>query len=354
MKSASSGISRARLVRVVNALRGRCVVVLGDWMLDRYVWGAAERISPEAPVPIVNFSKQSECLGGAGNVAANLASLGARVVPFGIVGEDEPAVALRKCVRSLGLADKGLIADSSRPTTLKTRIIARQQQVVRVDREVRSPVAGALEERLIRSVLAALRSADALIVSDYDKGAVTDGVADRVLQKCQQFGVPAFVKPKWSRLPMYRGATAIVCNRAEAGFLVTRSLDDDASVEEAGRALLAHFACAGVVITRGAQGLTLCEQDNPRAFHTAAVSQERPIGLTGEAARDSAAHGRQVFDVTGAGDTVLATLSLAAAAGGSLREGAVLGNFAAGVVVGKLGTATVSPPELLAVLRDVR
>ena len=354
MKSASGGISRARLVRVVNSLRGRRVVVLGDWMLDRYMWGTTERISPEAPVPIVNLSKESECLGGAGNVAANLVSLGAQVVPFGIVGEDEPAGALRKCVRSLGLADKGLLADSSRPTTLKTRIIARQQQVVRVDREVRSPVAGALEERLIRSVLAALRSADALIVSDYDKGAVTDAVADRVLQKCQQFGVPAFVKPKWSRLPMYRGATAIVCNRAEAGFLVTRSLDDDASVEEAGRALLAHFACSGVVITRGAQGLTLCEQDNARAYHTAAVSQERPIGFSGEAARESTAHGRQVFDVTGAGDTVLAALSLAAAAGGSLRAGAILGNFAAGVVVGKLGTATVSPPELLAVLRDVR
>ncbi len=353
MKSASHKISRARLVRVVNSLRGRRIVVLGDWMLDRYVWGAAERISPEAPVPVVNFAKQSECLGGAGNVAANLASLGARVVPFGVLGDDEPAAALRRCVHSLGLSGKGLVADSSRPTTLKTRIIARQQQVVRVDREVRSPVAGAIEERLIRSVLAALHSADALIISDYDKGAVTDEVADRVLQKCQRFGVPAFVKPKWSRLPTYRGATAIVCNRAEAGFLVTRSLDIDSAVEEAGRALLAHFACAGVVITRGAQGLTLCEHDNPRAFHTAAVSRERPLGFAGEAARDSATPGRQVFDVTGAGDTVLATLSLVAAAGGSLREGAILGNFAAGVVVGKLGTATVTPPELLAVLRDI-
>jgi len=353
MKSASSKISWARLVRVVNSLRGRRVLVLGDWMLDRYVWGLADRISPEAPVPVVNFAKQSECLGGAGNVAANLASLGARVAPFGVVGEDEPAAAVRKCVRSLGIADKGLLADSARPTTLKTRIIARQQQVVRIDREVRSPVAGAVQERLIRSVLGALRSADALVISDYDKGAVTDEVADRVLQACQRYDVPAFVKPKWSRLPTYRGATAVVCNRAEAGFLVTRSLDDDSAVEEAGRALLAHFACAGVVITRGAQGLTLCEQETPHAFHTAAVSRERPIGLAGEAARDSASHGRQVFDVTGAGDTVLATLSLVAAAGASLREGAVLGNFAAGVVVGKLGTATVTPAELLSVLRDV-
>ncbi len=352
MKSTDGKLTRARLVRLVKSLRGRRIAVLGDWMLDRYVWGTAERLSPEAAVPVVNFAKQSECLGGAGNVAANLVSLGARVVPFGILGEDEPAGAVRSCARALGLPHKGLIADPSRPTTVKTRIIARQQQIVRVDRELRAPVNAALEERLVRRVLAGLRTVDGLVLSDYDKGTVTDGVADRVLHACQRLGVPAFVKPKWSRMPIYRGATAVVCNRAEAGFLVTRSLDDDAAVEEAGRALLAHFGCAGVVITRGAQGLTVCEHDIPKSFHTAAVSHERPLGLSAEGGRDPGARGRQVFDVTGAGDTVLATLALAVAAGATLREGALLGNFAAGVVVGKLGTATVSPSELLAVLRD--
>jgi D-beta-D-heptose 7-phosphate kinase/D-beta-D-heptose 1-phosphate adenosyltransferase len=259
---------------------------------------------------------------------------------------------LRGRLRALGLPDKGLLADSSRPTTLKTRIIARQQQVVRVDHEVRAPLSHELEERLIRRVMASLRAVDALVISDYDKGTVTDQVSDRVLRVCQRLKKPAFVKPKWSRLPTYGGATVIVCNRAEAGFLVTRTLEDETSVEEAGRALLAHFACPAVVITRGAEGLSVFELENPRVLHIPAISQERPFGPVGDSRRRREAKGRQVFDVTGAGDTVLATIAVAVAAGGSIREAAALGNAAAGVVVGKLGTATVRPAELLAAIRE--
>jgi D-beta-D-heptose 7-phosphate kinase/D-beta-D-heptose 1-phosphate adenosyltransferase len=160
--------------------------------------------------------------------------------------------------------------------------------------------------------------------------------------------VPVFVKPKWSWLPTYRGATAIVCNSKEAGFLVTRTLNDDASVEDGGRALLAHFGCSTVVITRGGDGLTVCERQASRAFHIAATSRERPIGQHGER---RSGPGSEVYDVTGAGDTVLATLALAVAAGASMLEGAALGNSAAGVVVTKLGTATLSATELLAAVR---
>lgn len=345
--------SRARLARLVKSLRGRRIVVVGDWMLDRYVWGTASRLSPEAPVPVVDYSRQSECLGGAGNVAANLAGLSARVTPFGVIGRDEPGQALLACVRAWRLPEKGLLADASRPTTVKTRIIARHQQVVRVDTETRAPIGGELEEHLIRRIVGALRGVDALIVSDYDKGVITDSVADRVLSACQRLKVPAFVKPKWSRLPTYRGATAIVCNRSEASFLVTHTLDTDESVGEAGRALLAHFGCPAVVITRGAQGLSVFEHDVPKGFHIAATSRELPYGKLGQPGAARKLAGRQVFDVTGAGDTVLATLGLAVAAGASMRDAAVLANAAAGVVVGKLGTASISPVELLAALREI-
>jgi rfaE bifunctional protein kinase chain/domain len=175
-------------------------------------------------------------------------------------------------------------------------------------------------------------------------------VSDRVLNACQRLKVPVFVKPKWSRLPVYRGASAIVCNRAEAGFLVTRNLETQEDVEEAGRALLAHFGCPAVMITRGERGMSVIEQDQPQGFHIAATSQEKEVGL---AETRLSGTGRQVFDVTGAGDTVLATLALAVAAGATMREGAALGNAAAGVVVSKLGTATLTPRELLDAIREL-
>jgi rfaE bifunctional protein kinase chain/domain len=344
-----SNISSARLHRIFRSVRRAPVAVVGDWMLDRYVWGNAARLSPEAAVPVVDFVQQSECLGGAGNVAANLSALGAHVMPFGVTGADEPGSALRVAARQMGLPVRGLVLDPARPTTVKTRIIARHQQVVRVDREVRLPLAPKVEEALVRRILSSLAAVKALVLSDYDKGVVTDSLAERVLGACRKLGVPAFVKPKWSRLPLYPGATAIVCNRAEAGFLVTRALDSDESVEDAGRALLAHFACAAVIITRGAQGMSAIEQEVP-ALHIPATSQERHFGQTG---RDQNRGGRQVFDVTGAGDTVLSTVALTAAAGATLQEAAMLGNAAAGVVVGKLGTATVSHEELRTAAREL-
>src|SRR5216683_4337229 len=342
-----------KLTRIVRALRGHRIAVAGDFMLDRYVWGAATRLSPEAPVPVVDFMNDSQVLGGAGNVAANLAALGATVLPFGVVGEDEPGRAIRECLTAAGIATKGLVADASRITTVKTRIVARQQQIVRVDHERREPLGHPLEESLIRRIKAALGRLDALVISDYDKGVVTDALADRVLTECHRRGVPALVKPKTSRLFAYRGATAIVCNAKEAGFFVTRSLDDDESVEQAGRALLAHFGCSAVVITRGAEGLNVFEDTAPKGFHVSATSREISYARVGQAGVDRAAHGRQVFDVTGAGDTVLSVLALAVAAHVPIREAAVLANAGAGVVVGKLGTSTITPSELFAAMRDI-
>jgi len=342
------------LEKLVGRIRGKRVGVLGDVMLDRYVWGDATRLSPEAAVPVVDFVSETSCLGGAGNVAANLAALGVRVTPFGVTGTDEAALDLRRCISALGMSAKGVIADSQRVTTIKTRIIARHQQVVRVDREQRTPLAARLERSLTRAIKANLPLLDALVISDYDKGVVTDTLVESVLDECRRRHVPALVKPKTTRLSAYRGASTIVCNKKEAGFFVMRQLQDSASIEEAGRALLTHFRCAAVVITLGEGGMTLFEEGSPRSVHVPATSFEVDYARVGLPAMDRATAGRQVFDVTGAGDTVLSVLALAAAAGIALSQGVVLANLAAGVVVGKLGTATLTPAELLAAVRELR
>jgi rfaE bifunctional protein kinase chain/domain len=346
-------IDSRKLKSFSKALRGRRIGVAGDFMLDRYVWGSATRLSPEAPVPVVDFANETQVLGGAGNVARNLVALGAGVLPFGVIGDDEDGGAVRSCLEVDGMTAKGLVADASRITTVKTRIVARHQQIVRVDRERREPLSRTLEDRLVRAIKAALPRLDALVVSDYDKGVVSDSLADRVLTECHRRGVPALVKPKTSRLFAYRGASVIICNAKEAGFFVTRSLDDDESVEQAGRALLAHFGCSTVVITRGAEGLTVFEDTSPKGFHVPATSSEISYARVGQAGVDRSARGRQVFDVTGAGDTVLSVFALAVAAHVPIREAAILANAGAGVVVGKLGTSTVTQSELLAALRDL-
>jgi rfaE bifunctional protein kinase chain/domain len=343
-----------RLKRFVPRMRGKRLGVLGDLMLDRYLWGTASRLSPEAAVPVVDFVEQSECLGGAGNVAANIAALGARVEAFGVIGKDEPGSALQKCLRSASIGDHGIIVDAKRLTTVKTRIIARHQQVVRVDHERREPLSPEMQGKFLRSLFSALKKLDALVLSDYDKGLITDDFADRVLSAAHQLHVPVFVKPKTSRLYAYRGARAMVCNAKEAGFYVTRSLSDEKSVEEAGHALLAHFGCSAVVITRGEKGMSVFEESSPHHLHVPATSFEVTYARVGQAGVERGAAGRQVFDVTGAGDTVLSVVALGVAAGAPLADAAMLANTAAGVVVGKLGTANVSPQELLNALDDIR
>jgi rfaE bifunctional protein kinase chain/domain len=343
-----------RWTRLVPRMRVKRIGVLGDLMLDRYLWGNASRLSPEAAVPVVDFVEQSETLGGAGNVAANIAALGARVEAFGAIGNDEAGRAVRSCLRAAAIADGGVFADARRITTVKTRIIARHQQVVRVDHERREPLRAESSEKVLRSLFSALKHLDALVLSDYDKGMISDDFAERALSACHRLRVPVFVKPKTSRLYAYRGARAIVCNAKEASFFVTRPLGDEKSLVEAGRALLAHFGCSAVVITQGEKGMSIFEESAPKHLHIPATSSEVTYARVGQTGISREARGRQVFDVTGAGDTVLSVLSLAVAAGASLADGAALANVAAGVVVGKLGTAHVTPKELTAALEEMR
>lgn len=346
--------SGKRLLQLVRRMRGRRLAVIGDWMLDRYLWGTANRISPEAAVPVIEFEKQNDRLGGAGNVAANLSALGARVEAFGIIGADDAGESLRHECQHLKFGVKGILQLKGRPTTLKTRVMARHQQIVRIDRETRMPLPENRQTEFSNRILAALPKMHAVIISDYEKGVVSNVLAETVVEACVKRRVPLFIGPKRriARLPAYRGATLVICNRVETELLVNHALDSEQALRSAGRALLEHFGSSAVVITRGPEGLDLFERDDANGSHVPAMSQEIPMGALGKAQRD-ANTGRQVFDVTGAGDTVLAVMALAFAAGASLREAAVLGNAAAGVVVSKLGTATLTSDELSAILREV-
>ena len=352
----------ARLKRIVSKFRNLRVVVLGDLMLDRYIWGTAHRLSPEAAVPIVDFKSQNDFLGGAGNVAANLRGLGARVEAFGVVGgrhdgpkkivDDEPGAVLRSRLHKEAIEEKSVIADPRRVTTVKTRVIARQQQIVRVDQEQTDGISSELEEQLFRRLLASLKAADAVVLSDYDKGLISDTFTDRVLRACSSVRVPVFVKPKAARLIPYPGARAIICNTKEAETYAGRALRDGTAVGEAGSTLLGRFGSAAVIITRGAEGMMVFEEGSPRALDISATSHEVSYARVGQRGVERSAQGRQVFDVTGAGDTVLSALAIASVAGATIGQSAHIANVAAGVVVGKLGTATVRPDELSAALDE--
>ena len=310
-------------------MRGRTVVVYGDVMLDEFVWGDVTRISPEAPVPVVDVRRESFHLGGAANVLTNLRALGARAAVVGVVGPDRAGERVRSELREAGAlgADENLITDVSRPTTVKTRIIAHSQTVVRADRERREPVDGPTEERVVAALKRLLRGADALVVSDYDKGAVTPGALDEVLPLAEVAGVPVLVDPKFRNFDSYRPATLVTPNHHEALRLTNTEDDTDEGMARAARAIRGRLGCRSVLITRGARGMMLLEGDGPPTYVPTAA--------------------RAVYDQTGAGDTVIATLAASLAAGATLVEAAMLANHAAGIVVGKIGTATASAEELV-------
>jgi rfaE bifunctional protein kinase chain/domain len=304
------------------------VVVLGDVMLDEFIWGDVSRISPEAPVPVVEIRRESTHLGGAANVLANLVALGARACVIGVVGDDDAAAKVRAELRKQSPMQTNdlLITDPSRPSTIKTRIIAHSQMVVRADRERRTPVDGQTEDAIIAAARAALANADALVISDYDKGVVTPRVLSEVLPAAYQ-RMPVLIDPKIRNFSFYRPATLITPNHHEALRMTNTEEDSDAGLRVAGQKIREQLSCDAVLITRGDRGMILLEGKNdPVQVSTAA---------------------REVYDVTGAGDTVIATLGAALACGASMTDAALLANHAAGIVVGKVGTATATINEVL-------
>lgn len=326
-------LTQQRAAELVSRFRERRIVVYGDVMLDEFVWGDVTRISPEAPVPVVEIRRESVHLGGAANVLSNLRALGVRSSLVGVVGQDRAGERVRAELRESGAldAEENLIVDVSRPTTVKTRIIAHSQLVVRADRERRAPLDATVEERVVATLRRLLRGADALVVSDYDKGAVTPAALDEVLPAADAAGVPVLIDPKIRNFDSYRPATLVTPNHHEALKVTNTDDDTDEGMTRAARLIRERLGCRSVLITRGERGMMLLEEDGEPTYVPTAA--------------------REVFDVTGAGDTVIATLAASVAAGATLAEAAMLANHAAGIVVGKLGTATASANELLASFR---
>jgi D-beta-D-heptose 7-phosphate kinase/D-beta-D-heptose 1-phosphate adenosyltransferase len=321
-------VETAEIAQFLKRCRGAVVGVAGDVMLDRFVWGKVTRISPEAPVPVVTIEREDYHLGGAANVARNLASLGGRPLLLGIVGEDEAGGALRRTLEERGLSPAALLSDPARRTTVKTRIIAHGQQVVRADWESTDDIAEGMESRILGLLEDVVPRSKALVLSDYSKGALTPKVIERAIAASRQRGVPILVDPKVHRYRLYRGVTLVTPNLNEAARFTGIEIRSEGDLDRAADSILEDLECDAVLITRGEQGMSLYERGRP-PLHIATAA-------------------REVFDVTGAGDTVIATAALALACGESLSRAAELSNLAAGIVVGKLGTATVLPEELLA------
>jgi len=312
-----------QLIAKFSALK---ILVLGDFMLDRFIWGHVERISPEAPVPVVDVVGESTSLGGAGNVVQNIRAMGAQVVPIGIIGRDNAAAKIVELLGSAGVNAEDMLR-SERHTTEKTRILAHQQQVVRVDREERSPIAESVQVELVERFLKALDWADGVIISDYSKGCISPDLLVKILPEARRRNKLVCLDPKPRYFSSYSPLTVLTPNQAEAGVVLGYPIVTEEDLKEAGRKILQLIDCEGLLITRGDKGMAL--------FH-----QGEMILVPARA--------REVYDVTGAGDTVIATLCLALAAGSRFREAIELTNVAAGIVVGKVGTATVTPGELLA------
>ncbi len=321
-------LTRIRVNEILRTLRERNVVVLGDVMLDEFVWGDVTRISPEAPVPVVDVRRESVHLGGAANVLANLVALGARGTVVGVIGKDEAGKRLRNGLSELGPdANDNLIVDDARPSTIKTRIIAHSQLVVRADRESRTPVSSSLEDQIISSIKQALHEANAFVVSDYDKGVVTPRILGEILPFAYK-RVPVLIDPKLRNFNFYRPATLVTPNHHEALRMSDSEDQSDDGSRDAAGVIRKKLGCNAVLITRGDRGMMLLEGDGEPVYVKTAA--------------------REVYDVTGAGDTVIAALAAALAAGTSMIEAATLANHAAGIVVGKVGTATATAEELIA------
>ncbi len=324
--SAQAPFALPRLHELVQRFADQRILVLGDVMLDHYLWGRCERISPEAPVPVVDVQRETSSLGGAGNVAANLVALGAMPALVGVIGEDTRARTLLDAFAARGVDTRLLVRDSTRPTTFKTRILAQNQQVVRADWESRAELGGDALAGVLGMLDRELPTCHGLLISDYGKGVLTRDVLDRAIALARGRGIPIAVDPKESHIDAYRGVSILTPNQLEAGYVMGRRVVDEASLMEVGWGLQRRLDAECALVTRGADGMSLFEK-NGRYTHLPTVA-------------------REVYDVTGAGDTVVSVVVAALAAGADYPEACYLANHAAGVVIREIGTASCSAAQL--------
>jgi len=306
------------------------VLVIGDIILDEYVWGDVSRISPEAPVPVVEVKRETKMLGGAANVIHNIARLGARPTLCGVVGDDSMGSHILDTLSEMGLASDGIVVERDRPTSRKTRIVAQNQQVVRFDRESRHNIRPDSIEKILKFIEKNLGNHDVIVVADYGKGVISASLMAGMRALLRGASVMLAVDPKTGNFEYYTGADVITPNHHEAGNFCHFEIIDEETLIRAGKQMLNALQCRSVLVTQGRDGMTLFENGGA-IYHIPTVAKE-------------------VFDVTGAGDTVIGTFSLGLASGLDLRSAAILSNIAAGIVVGKLGTSTVEPGELKKVI----
>jgi D-beta-D-heptose 7-phosphate kinase/D-beta-D-heptose 1-phosphate adenosyltransferase len=325
-------IPKARAIKLVDSFRKTKVLVLGDMMLDEYLFGQVSRISPEAPVPVVEVDREKMMLGGAANVAWNIRALGGAAVPVGVIGRDRAGTVLTGEFEAKRIPVGGLVVEPHRHTTIKTRVVAHHQQVVRVDREHRQDISRASQAKVIAALEKLVPQCDAVLIEDYNKGLLTQDVIQAALALCMKHDVPVTVDPKLKHFLDYRGVTLFKPNVHETERALGVTIASDRDAERAGESLLAQLGARAVLITAGERGMYLLDSTGGRA-HIPTMA-------------------REVYDVSGAGDTVIAVITLALACGASFEEAAIVANHAAGIEVGKFGVAAVSPQELKEALRS--
>jgi len=321
-------LTRSKLEQILPRFPEQKILVVGDLILDEYLWGEVERISPEAPVQVVDVRREFITLGGAGNVVANLISMGGQVQVCSVIGHDANGQALLDELSRKGVSTEGIFKDPTRPTTRKSRVLAANQQVLRIDREIRRPIDSVWEEKIEQHLKRQLCENAAIILSDYHKGVLTENLLRKVIGLAREQGKPVFADPKGTSYRRYRNASYITPNQKEAAQATGITIQTEDDVRKAGEQLLHELDLDGVILTRGKDGISLF------------LRGLQPVTLPTRA--------KEVFDVSGAGDTTLAALTLGFMAGLPMDEAAELANLAAGVVVGKVGTATVTREEILA------
>jgi rfaE bifunctional protein kinase chain/domain len=325
-------VSNQELLPLIPKLKNARIMVIGDLMVDEYIWGSVSRISPEAPVPVVSVTSESLRLGGAGNVVNNIYTLGGKVLLGGVVGNDEMGRKVLQDLQKMGADARGVAVEADWVTTVKTRIIAHHQQVVRYDREVVRSMRPETLKKILTVLEERIQDLDAVLISDYGKGVVCPELMEPVRSLTLGAGKILTVDPKVKNFPLFQKVTVITPNHHEAAQATGRWIQTEEDLASVGRQLLGQLQAQSVLITRGEKGMTLL-QDNGDITHIPTMAKE-------------------VFDVTGAGDTVISVLTMALAAGEDVKQAAVLSNYAAGIVVGEVGTATLKSSELEDAVRN--
>ena len=325
---------KSKYFRYIEKFSSKKILVIGDLILDKFLYGTVSRISPEAPVPVVDVTKETFMPGGAGNVTNNISSLGAKALLAGVIGNDSSGETLTSGLKTRNINTDGIIIDEARPTTIKTRVIAHHQQIVRYDRESREKLSPGALSKMIDYVACAAQAADAIMISDYGKGVITSDLLKKVIPLANKKGIPITVDPKIEHFLQYKNITTMTPNLNEAiqGMRLSKKISTEQEIKELGSKILKTLSSKSVIITLGERGMAIFEKSKP------------PVLIPTRA--------KEVYDVTGAGDTVIAVLTMCLASGAPLKEAAEIANYAAGVVVAKLGTATVTIEELKSAIKD--